>query len=97
VDVPLQYFTPPRQIKFHPPPPAGPISVTFAAMPALTVDRLHKSYGTRVVFDGVSFSIEEGEKVGFIGVNGSGKSTLFRIVAGEEGSRGRDAGVPSRA
>ncbi len=57
-------------------------------MPALTVDRLHKSYGTRVVFDGVSFSIEEGEKVGFIGVNGSGKSTLFRIVAGEEGSEG---------
>jgi ABC transport system ATP-binding/permease protein len=54
-------------------------------MPALTVDRLHKSYGTRVVFDGVSFSIDEGEKVGFIGVNGSGKSTLFRIVAGDEG------------
>jgi ABC transport system ATP-binding/permease protein len=54
-------------------------------MPALTVDRLRKSYGTRVVFDGVSFSIEEGEKVGFIGVNGSGKSTLFRIVAGDEG------------
>ncbi len=55
-------------------------------MPALTVDRLRKSYGTRVVFDGVSFSIEEGEKVGFIGVNGSGKSTLFRIVADMEGS-----------
>jgi ABC transport system ATP-binding/permease protein len=59
--------------------------VIFPAMPALTVDRLHKSYGTRVVFDGVSFSIEEGEKVGFIGVNGSGKTTLFRIVAGDEG------------
>jgi ABC transport system ATP-binding/permease protein len=57
-------------------------------MPALTVDRLSKSYGTRAVFDGVSFSIEEGEKVGFIGVNGSGKSTLFRIVAEEEGHEG---------
>jgi ABC transport system ATP-binding/permease protein len=57
-------------------------------MPALTVDRLHKSYGTRVVFDGVSFSIGEGEKVGFIGVNGSGKSTLFRIIAGDEGHQG---------
>jgi ABC transport system ATP-binding/permease protein len=54
-------------------------------MPALTVDRLKKSYGTRMVFDGVSFAIEDGEKVGFIGVNGSGKSTLFRIVAGLEG------------
>jgi ABC transport system ATP-binding/permease protein len=57
-------------------------------MPAVTVDRLRKSYGTRVVFDDVSFSIEEGEKVGFIGVNGSGKTTLFRVVAGEEGSEG---------
>jgi ABC transport system ATP-binding/permease protein len=33
----------------------------------------------------VSFSVEPGEKVGFIGVNGSGKTTLFRILAGEEG------------
>jgi ABC transport system ATP-binding/permease protein len=54
-------------------------------MPILTVDDLHKSYGTRVVFDGVSFAVEPGEKVGFIGVNGSGKTTLFRVVAGEEG------------
>jgi ABC transport system ATP-binding/permease protein len=55
-------------------------------MPALTVDRLSKSYGSRSVFDAVSFSIEDGEKVGFIGVNGSGKSTLFRVIAGEEGT-----------
>ncbi len=57
-------------------------------MPVLTVDRLSKSYGTRLVFDGVSLAIEEREKVGFIGVNGSGKSTLFRIVAGLEGTEG---------
>jgi ABC transport system ATP-binding/permease protein len=54
-------------------------------MPLLTVDGLHKSFGTRTIFDGVSFSVEPGEKVGFIGVNGSGKTTLFRILAGEEG------------
>jgi ABC transport system ATP-binding/permease protein len=55
----------------------------------LNVSGLRKSYGGKVIFDGVSFAIDEGEKVGFIGVNGSGKSTLFRIVSGAEGA---DAG-----
>ncbi|HET9983592.1 MAG TPA: ABC-F family ATP-binding cassette domain-containing protein [Longimicrobiales bacterium] len=57
-------------------------------MPLLTVQDLRKSYGTRTVFDGVSFAVEEGERVGFIGANGSGKSTLFRVVADVEGSEG---------
>jgi ATP-binding cassette subfamily F protein uup len=55
-------------------------------MNVLNVQNLRKSFGPRVVFDGVSFAIDEGEKVGFIGVNGSGKSTLFRMVAGVEGA-----------
>ncbi|MGH7504448.1 MAG: ATP-binding cassette domain-containing protein, partial [Longimicrobiales bacterium] len=58
-------------------------------MNILSVTGLRKSYGGRVIFDGVSFAIGEAGKVGFIGVNGSGKSTLFRIIAGEEGA---DAG-----
>jgi ABC transport system ATP-binding/permease protein len=57
-------------------------------MNVLNVQDLHKSYGTRTVFDGVSFAVDENEKVGFIGANGSGKSTLFRIVAGVEGHEG---------
>jgi ABC transport system ATP-binding/permease protein len=59
----------------------------------LNVSGLHKSYGGRSIFDGVSFAIDEGEKVGFIGANGSGKSTLFRIVAGAEGPDGGDLAV----
>jgi ABC transport system ATP-binding/permease protein len=55
----------------------------------LNVTGLAKSYGGRTILGGVAFAVDEGEKVGFIGVNGSGKSTLFRIVAGLEGG---DAG-----
>jgi ABC transport system ATP-binding/permease protein len=59
----------------------------------LNVSGLRKSFGGRVVFDGVAFAINEGEKVGFIGANGSGKSTLFRIVAGSEGADAGDIAV----
>lgn len=59
-------------------------------MTLLSATDLRKSFGGRVIFDGVSFAIDEGEKVGFIGANGSGKSTLFRIVAGLDGA---DAGT----
>lgn len=43
-----------------------------------------KSYTDRILFNNVNFSIEEGEKIGVIGVNGTGKSTLLKIVAGLE-------------
>ncbi len=51
-------------------------------MVLLTAEHIRKSYGTRVIFDDISFSIHEGDKIGVIGVNGTGKSTLLRIIAG---------------
>lgn len=53
-------------------------------MSIIDISDLHKSYGPVALLSGVTFTIEEGEKVGFVGVNGCGKSTLFRIVAGLE-------------
>lgn len=51
-------------------------------MVLLTAEQIRKSYGTRVIFDDISFSIHEGDKIGVVGVNGTGKSTLLKIVAG---------------
>jgi ABC-2 type transport system ATP-binding protein len=48
----------------------------------ITVEGLTKSYGDRVAVDGISFSIEKGEIVGFLGPNGAGKSTTMNIITG---------------
>lgn len=53
-------------------------------MNILSMENLSKSYGQRVLFNKVSFGVEEGDKIGLIGVNGAGKTTFLRIVAGEE-------------
>jgi len=43
-----------------------------------------KSYGPRTLFDGVSWHVPPGQRVGFVGRNGAGKTTIFRIIAGIE-------------
>ena len=53
-------------------------------MNLLTIEHLTKSYTERLLFNDTAFSINEGEKVGLIGINGTGKSTLLRIAAGLE-------------
>jgi ATP-binding cassette, subfamily F, member 3 len=50
----------------------------------LSVADLSKSYGLQVVFDGVSFTVGDGERIGLVGRNGSGKTTLLRLLTGEE-------------
>lgn len=53
--------------------------------PYLDVQHLTKSFGSLVLFNDISFSVAEGQKVGLIAKNGTGKSTLLSILSGKEG------------
>ena len=55
------------------------------AIPYLDVQNLTKSFGAQVLFEDISFSIAEGQKVGLIAQNGTGKSTLLSVITGKEG------------
>ncbi|NJL24652.1 MAG: ABC-F family ATP-binding cassette domain-containing protein, partial [Calothrix sp. SM1_5_4] len=59
----------------------------------ISANQLEKSFAGRTLFRGVSFGIEEGERVGLVGPNGAGKSTLIRILSGQIEP---DAGTVSR-
>ena len=50
----------------------------------LTVQDLHLAFGGRVLFDGLSWTVRGGERVGLVGPNGAGKSTLLRVIAGDQ-------------
>ena len=59
-------------------------------MNLLTIENVTKSYTEKVLLNDVSFSLNEGEKVGIIGINGTGKTTLLKIIAGiEEADTGK--------
>ncbi len=49
----------------------------------IQITNLSKAYGGHVLFENISFSLNKGYKVGFVGRNGSGKSTLFNLLLGE--------------
>ena len=53
--------------------------------PYLQVENLTKSFGDLVLFNGISFGIAEGQRIGLIAKNGSGKTTLLNILSGKEG------------
>ena len=52
--------------------------------PYLQVEDLTKSYGDRMLFDSITFGVNEGDKIGVIAKNGTGKSTLLRLLSGKE-------------
>ncbi len=53
-------------------------------MNLMTLENISKSYSEKVLLKNISLGINEGEKIGIIGVNGTGKSTLLKIIAGAE-------------
>ncbi|MBP9493228.1 MAG: ABC-F family ATP-binding cassette domain-containing protein [Sulfurospirillum sp.] len=60
----------------------------------IQITNLSKAYGGHVLFENISFSLNKGYKVGFVGRNGSGKSTLFKLLLGEEEHDSGDILIP---
>ena len=59
----------------------------------LALENVTKTYGEKVLFDGISLQISKGQKVALVAKNGTGKSTLLRVIAGVEPSEGEKSKV----
>ena len=53
-------------------------------MNIINIEHISKIFGEKVIFEDASFGIQQGDKIGIVGINGTGKSTLLRMIAGEE-------------
>ena len=56
----------------------------MALISYLQIEDLTKSYGDRMLFDSITFGVNQGDKIGVIAKNGTGKTTLLRLIAGKE-------------
>ena len=77
------------RFKFPEPPTSG--------KQVLSLQDIHKRYGEKIVYQGLDFSVDRGQRVGLVGENGAGKSTLLKMLTGilefEKGSRTVGHGV----
>ena len=53
-------------------------------MNIINIEHISKIFGEKVIFEDASFGIQQGDKIGIVGINGTGKSTVLRMIAGEE-------------
>ncbi len=53
-------------------------------MNIINIEHISKIYGGKTIYDDASFGVQQGDKIGIVGINGTGKSTLLKMVAGEE-------------
>ena len=53
-------------------------------MNLLNIEHISKIYEEKIIFDDASFGVQEGDKIGIVGINGTGKTTLLRMIAGTE-------------
>ncbi len=53
-------------------------------MNIVSIENISKSYGEKILFENISFTINDNDKIGLIGINGTGKSTLLKIISGHE-------------
>jgi ABC transport system ATP-binding/permease protein len=64
--------------------------------PIINAQKISKSFGANPLFQNISFTVSEGDRIGLIGPNGSGKSTLLRILAGDVSPDSGDIAVRKR-